>query len=264
MFRAIAAAIADLFSRTRASGIAPPRVGLTSSSREGGHISSVDAKIGGIHTRQQAMGVPGLRDDGDKLSSQPEPEKLPRNDGAEEPTAVQIPSTPGRMKRGTVLPDAPQSKREQRKIYTSGKRTHTGQSLGQGQLWVRCEHTAACRVKGEAGHEETVLSMKNFEDLLEEEKDLVKGASRDLVVLVVQILKGYDGSNCPMNEENEGVIVARSSDDQNPKNEDLYFEPMGIFGIYGEEIFDDLIEEVTYLRYDLTMKESLVEDTMLR
>ena len=88
MFRAIAAAIADLFSRMRAFSIAPPRVGLTSSSVEGEHISSVDAKKGGIHTRQQVMGVPGLRDDGDKLSSQPEPKTLPRDDDAEEKTAV--------------------------------------------------------------------------------------------------------------------------------------------------------------------------------
>ena len=56
MFRAIAAAIADLFSRMRAFSIAPPRVGLTSSSVEGEHISSVDAKIGGMHTPQVVMG----------------------------------------------------------------------------------------------------------------------------------------------------------------------------------------------------------------
>ena len=59
-----------------------------------------------------------------------------------------------------------------------------------------------------------------------ERKELIKDASRDLD-FGVQILKGYDGSNCPMNEVNEGVIAARSSDDQNSKNEDLYFERMG-------------------------------------
>ena len=93
--------------------------------------------------------------------------------------------------------------------------------------------------------------MKNIEDLLEEEKDLVEGAFRDLVILVVQILKGYDGSNCPMNEVNEEVIAARSSDDQNSKNEDLYFEPMGIFEIYQDEISAGPIEEAAD---DLTIK----------
>ena len=152
---------------------------------------------------------------------------------------------------------------------------------GGGSPWVKCETPPPEGLEGQLNMMEIYKMMKkqsvmhsqneeskigeacrqNREDLSENEKDLVESASRDLV-FVVQIPKGYDGSNCPMNEVNEGVIAARSSDDQNSKNGGLYFEPMGIFGIKEEELFDGPIEEATD---DLTTKkneESLVEDTM--
>ena len=107
-------AISNFITPTRPPDTRPPEVDLTNHPKEvGTHITPVEEETGGSRTAQLAMGSPDLRNDEDNdhitLSSQPESEKLPRDNEAGEKTAVHNTIHSGSDDERKGRPDSPQS-----------------------------------------------------------------------------------------------------------------------------------------------------------
>ena len=131
MFRAIA----NYITPTRAPDTRLPEVDLTNHPKEvGTHITPVEEETGQTQPPQVVMGSPDLRHDEDNdqitSSSQPESEKLPRDNEAGEKTAVHNTIHSGSDDEKTGRPDSPQSE-ENKERFTRQEKEPTQKSILQ-------------------------------------------------------------------------------------------------------------------------------------